>query len=129
MDYSWAASQGDWQLSEATMKPRSNAVQWQRPHTRLGWWSLRLAALFIVLFVINSALFIPLLGQSTANPWWQHALLPFYGIFMLLCGLAAGVSAMLAVTRQHERSWLVWLTLLPAAFVLFLLLGEFLVPH
>ena len=111
------------------MKTLSNAVQWQRPHTPLGWWSLRLATLFVVLFVINSALLIPLLGQSDANPWWQHALLPFYGIFMLLCGLAAGVSALFAVTRQHERSWLVWLTLLPAAFVLFLLLGEFLIPH
>jgi hypothetical protein len=31
--------------------------------------------------------------------------------------------------RQHERSWLVWLTILPGLFVLFLVLGEFLVPH
>lgn len=110
------------------MKALSNTVQWQRPHTRLGWWSLRLAALFVVLFVINSAVFMPL-SQYPANEWWMHTYLPFYGIFMLLCGLAAGVSALLAVTRAHERSWLVWLTLLPAAFVLFLLLGEFLAPH
>ncbi|RJP47267.1 MAG: hypothetical protein C4583_16830 [Anaerolineaceae bacterium] len=53
---------------------------------------------------------------------------PVYGIFMLLCGLAAGIVGLIAITRQHERSWLVWLTLLPGAFVLFLLLGEFLVP-
>lgn len=35
------------------MKILSNAVQWQRLHTRLGWWSLRLAARFVLLFVIN----------------------------------------------------------------------------
>jgi len=35
----------------------------------------------------------------------------------------------IAVIRRHERSWLVWLTMLPGLFVLFLVLGEFLVPH
>ena len=37
---------------------------------------------------------------------------------MLTCGLAAGVTAD-AVVRQDERSWLVFLPLLPAFFVLF----------
>jgi hypothetical protein len=32
------------------------------------------------------------------------------------------------IIRQGERSLLVWLTILPGAFVLFLLLGEFLRP-
>lgn len=53
MGYLWAASQRDWQLAAVKVKTRSNAVQWQHPHTRLGGWSLRLAALFVVLFVIN----------------------------------------------------------------------------
>ena len=53
---------------------------------------------------------------------------PIYGIIMLLCGLAAGVVALIAIIKQHERSWLVWIALLAGAFVLFLLLGEFLVP-
>jgi hypothetical protein len=56
-------------------------------------------------------------------------LLPFYGILMLLCGLVAGIVGGPAVIRQHERSWLVWLTLLPGLLVLLLLLGEFLYPH
>lgn len=42
---------------------------------------------------------------------------------MMLCGLAAGVVGLVAVIRQRELSWLVWLT----AF--FMLLGEFLLPH
>lgn len=48
---------------------------------------------------------------------------------MLLCGLSSGITGMLAITRQHERSWLVWITLLPSLFVIFLLVGEFLFPH
>ena len=52
-----------------------------------------------------------------------------YGIFMMLCGLAPGVIGLIAVFRRHERSWMVWLTILPGAFVVFFLLGEFLVPH
>jgi hypothetical protein len=82
-------------------------------------------AAFVAMFVINSAVFMRLPGNAP----WQHRVLPFYGILMMLCGLAAGVIGLIAIIRKHERSWLVWLALLPGAFVLFLLLGEFLVPH
>ena len=95
------------------------------PSTRLGWWSVALAGVFVGLFIINSAVFM----QLTTNAPWQQTLLPFYGIFMLLCGLAAGIVGLIAVIWRHERSWLVWLTMLPGLFVIFLLLGEFLVPH
>lgn len=84
--------------------------------------------MFVVLFIINSVVFMQL-AQIGYDAWWQHALLPFYGIFMLPCGFAAGVSRLIAIVRKHEWSWLVWLTVLPGAFVLFLVLGEFFVPH
>jgi hypothetical protein len=48
---------------------------------------------------------------------------------MMLCGLAAGIVGLIAVIQKRERSWLVWLTIPPGAFVLFFALGEFLVPH
>ena len=48
---------------------------------------------------------------------------------MLLCGLSSGVVGLIAVLRRHERSALVWFTVLPGLFVLFLLIGEVLVPH
>jgi hypothetical protein len=100
----------------------------QRPGTRLGWWAVGLLAAFFVMFLINSFVFIPT-SQGASNPWWRQALLPFYGILMMLCGLASGVVGLIVVIKEHERSWLIWLTILPAAFVVFLLLGEFLVPH
>lgn len=65
----------------------------------------------------------------STNSLWQQYLLPFYGIFMLLCALAGGICGLIALIRQHERSWLVWLTILPGAFIVVFLLGEFLVPH
>ena len=109
------------------MTTRSSSF-WRRPGTRLGWWAVRLAAAFVAMFIINSVVFMPA-SQYPSNDWWMQTLLPFYGIFMLLCGLSAGVVGLIAVIRKHERSCLVWLTILPLAFVLFLLLGEFLVPH
>jgi len=72
---------------------------------------------------INAAVFMRLPEAP-----WQPIVGPFYGIAMLTCGLAAGVTAALAVVRQGERSWLVFLPLLPALFVLFLVVGEFLGP-
>ena len=39
------------------------------------------------------------------------------------------MGGLIAVIRQNERSWLVWLTLLPGVLVLFLLLGEILFRH
>jgi hypothetical protein len=95
------------------------------PSSRLGWWSGALEATFAVLFMINSFM----LMSSTVEPQWMQSVLPFYGILMLLCGLAAGVLGLIAVMRRNERSWLVWLAMLPGLFVLFLLLGEIVVPH
>jgi len=39
------------------------------------------------------------------------------------------VIGLVALVKNRERSWMVWLTVLPGAFLIFFLLGEFLVPH
>ena len=95
-----------------------------RPVTRMGWWSVGLGVTFLLFWNINSTVFMP----ATVVAPWRQVILPFYGIFMLLCGLAAGVLGLIAVIRG-ERSWLVWLTILPGLFVVFFILGEVLVPH
>lgn len=96
-----------------------------RPRTRLGRWAVALAAVFAILFFINSFVFMPMTVEGT----WRQVVFPFYGIAMLLCGLAAGIVGLIAVIRRRERSWLVWLSLLPGLLVLTLVLGEFLAPH
>jgi hypothetical protein len=107
----------------------AGSLFWSRPGTRLGRWAVVLAGIFVLMFVINSIVFIPVFGQGPSPALWLRTLLASYGILLMLCGLSAGVVGLLAVIRQHERSWLVWLAILPLAFVVFFLLGEFLVPH
>jgi hypothetical protein len=99
-----------------------------RPSTRLGWWAVGLFGLFVILFVINALLFIPA-SQGVSSPEWVIFFLPIFGIIMALCTLAAGLAGVMAVIKKHERSWLVWLTIIPAVFFLLLLLFELLVPH
>jgi hypothetical protein len=90
------------------------------PCTRLGWWSIGLGATFEILWI----LFKPI---STIAPWMQ-GVLPYYSKFMLLCGLAAILVALIAAIKHHERSWLIWLAILPGLFVLLSILIEFIFP-
>ena len=106
------------------MKTASSPLS-DKPQTRLGWWAIWLAAVFVIMFLINSFVFMP----TSSDAPWRHVILPFYGIAMLLCGLASGIIGWIAVIRNHERSWLVLLTLLPGLWVVFMLVGEFLFPH
>jgi hypothetical protein len=70
------------------------------PGTRLGWYSVGLAATFVILFVINSAVFLPAPGVLP----WREA---FVGIVLLLCAIGGGICALIALIRRHERSALV----------------------
>lgn len=80
------------------------------PRTQHGWLSVGLAAASIILTLA-----------------WS--LLPGGGWLGFICGLVGGIIAMIAVTRQQERSILVFLSILPLFWVLMFFLGEFLIPH
>ena len=95
------------------------------PSTLLGWWSAGLGVLFTLLWVFNLAVIVPISDTSPV----RSTFLIFYGIFMLLCGLAAGILGLIAIIRRAERSCFVWLTILPLLLVLFFLLGELLGQH
>src|SRR4030067_3510813 len=88
----------------------------EKPHTKRGRWAVGLGILFVVLFLINSFVFMP----TSSDAPWRQVVLPFYGIFMLLCGLAAGVVGLIAVIRQQERSRLGMRVILPRRVVLFI---------
>ena len=82
----------------------------RRPNSRLGWWAVGLAAASILLILAWSVL--------PGGAW-----------LAFICGFAGGVLALVAVIRQHERSWLVFFSILPLFWVLVFILGELLVPH
>jgi hypothetical protein len=46
-----------------------------------------------------------------------------------LCGLVGGIIALIAIIRQNERSWLVFLSILPMVNMFVFILAEFLIPH
>ena len=100
------------------------------PTTKLGRWSMWLAVAFIVMFAINSV-FIGAFGTSTneAVDAFSRTVMPFYGIGLLMVGVSAGAIGLISIIKDHERSWVAWATLLPLAFVLVLLIGEFTTPH
>ena len=107
--------------TDQTKKHRS--LVW--PVTRLGWWAIGLMALYALLAILNTAVFM----RVTFSEQVTRTVLPFYGIFMLLCGLAGAIIALVAIIRKKERAILVWICLLPGLFVLFLVFGELLFPH
>lgn len=113
---------------------RSKGKFFSRPATRLGWWAFGLFAAFVVLFFLINPLimyvtnFTALLPTMEEAPWLQ-AILIFFGFFMILCGLISCLAGVIGLIRNRERSWMVWLAILPGAFLIFFLLGEFLVPH
>ena len=112
-------------MVEGAGPTRGGGGVFSAPSTKLGRWSSGLAGVFVVMFLINSFVFM----QGSSEAAWLRVILITYGIAMLLCGLAAGITGLIAVIRRHERSWLVWLAMLPMLLVLFLLIGEFAVPH
>jgi hypothetical protein len=64
---------------------------WRRvlsmPRTRLGRWSVGLAATFLILFIINQAVFIP---SAVVVPW-RHVLLRCTGSRCYFAGSLAGL--------------------------------------
>jgi hypothetical protein len=82
------------------------------PRTKLGWWTVGLGLLFVVLFLAVS-----------------NSLIPFPGSLTIAIGVAAGTLDFLAIFWKQERSWLIWLMLVPGLFAIMFAMGEILSPH
>jgi len=107
------------------MTSQSSSSILQLPSTKPGWWAVGLAVAYAGMGIINTFVFMRLPEDVS----WRQTILPYYGILMMLCGVSAGVVALIAVIRNRERSWLVWLTIVQWVFTLALLVGEFLIAH
>jgi hypothetical protein len=82
------------------------------PHARLGWWAVGLSVLFTVLFLTVS-----------------NRIIHFSGLLTMALGVVAGILTLVALIWKRERSWLVWLMLLPGLFAIVFVAGEILFPH
>jgi hypothetical protein len=92
------------------------------PKSIIGKWSVGLVAAFILLSVLSSVL----TGLGGVGPGIVGPIITFaFGI----SGIAALVTGLISVTKNKERSILVFLALVVGFFTLVFFLGEFLVPH
>lgn len=92
----------------------------QHPATRTGWWSGLLAILAMGMLILNNVGLNPfneMIGQ------WQSILVAAFDLIMLGSLLAAIVLGIIAVTRKRERSWLVWLFMIPVTFLVILMIA------
>ena len=95
----------------------------KRPSTRLGWGAVGIAVACVVLIIITATMVM----NTQVNEAGPQSAAPNMGIPIVFFGLAAGIVGLIAVIRQHERSWLVWLALLPGIVSIVLLIRDLLV--
>jgi hypothetical protein len=104
---------------------KEKSLFWQRPKSKLGWWAVGLGLSYLVFYIADMII----IGMRSSLPGTNRVVMMNFGFVMLLLGLAAGVVALIAILKKRERSWAVWLALLPGISCLLLLIGEFVVPH
>ena len=98
---------------------------WKFPRTRLGWWA---GGAFMIHTVMN---YLVPVGINLIPDEWRsdNVSLISFGVLIFVFGLAAGVLGLISLIRNYEKSFLVWLAVVAGLFSLFLLVGEFLIPH
>jgi tellurite resistance protein TehA-like permease len=96
------------------------------PTTTLGKWSIGLVIVFFLFFVVF--LIEAKSGLLGGDTWtWDWPAIP-----ILLAGVSAVsalVTGIIGIVKSRERSVLVFMSAALGLFVLFFVLGEFLVPH
>jgi hypothetical protein len=86
----------------------------------MGKLSGALALNSLVLFVVEDIALQPAVGQMA--PWLQ-TLVADLVVATLLGWFAAGVIAIIAIVQERERSWLVFLSTIPIASALVLIVA------
>lgn len=107
------------------MASRSKPSFWRLPVTKSGWWAVALAIVYTLMGIVYMVVVLRL----PANAPGTSTVVPNFVPLMMVFGLAAGVVGLIALIRNHERSWLAWLSILPGVTVLVLLLGDLLLTH
>ena len=97
-------------------KTQPDRPLWRRimrlPGTRLGWWSVALAATYLVFFL----LILPTLSGKVS--WGQTAALLIV-MARPLCAWAAGIAGLAALVEMRESSIMVWIAMVPALYFLY----------
>ncbi len=97
------------------------------PKTILGKWSVWL----IVLFVIFLSIFYVLVGngQKGGDTFFSNLWLATPVFIAGLSAITAFITGLLAVIKNQERSFLVYIATILGFLVLLFIFGEFAFPH
>lgn len=96
------------------------------PRSRLGWWSIGLAALFLGLFV---AWLLYVLANRIPRPTFLSD--PLHACLILgaaAAGISGGIAGVQALVTKRERSWMILLSVLLGAFVVYLVIAKLINP-
>ena len=102
---------------------------WRRflslPKTHLGWGSVGLSGVSVVLLIFAPVV-IAVHEDRVEWMYWAFDWIVVQILMMFLYGLAGVVVGLIAVLIRRERSWLVWLAMVlgPASFFLLVVLRE-----
>ena len=92
------------------------------PRSRLGWWSIGLAVLFVGLFV---AWLLYVQATPIARPTFFSD--PLHACLLLgaaAAGITGAIVGVLALVAKRERSFMILLSVLLGAFVLYWTIGS-----
>lgn len=93
-------------------KPKRSRF-FQRPGTKTGWWAAGLTILSIVMLTINNLGLNPFEKLMDVNP----IPLRIYDFIMMGSLLGGIILGIIALTSKRERSWMIWLFMIPLLFI------------
>ena len=104
------------------------------PKTKLGRWSLGLAATMPVLFLIGTSLTNSLYesvpsGRTILEDITLRPVLALTMLAAMISGISAFIIGLIAIIKQKERALLVYVATSVGAFLAVFLLGELVFPH
>jgi hypothetical protein len=117
---------------DMTVKPTSRGRFHFGPTTRQGRWAVWLALVGFVVFLVGT----PVIGLLAAAPIPSPLFEVLIGVNVVVLGfgsigafVAAGVLALFAILRRHERGVSVFLAVVPLLLLLAFVVLEFAFPH
>ena len=106
----------------------------EKPRTKTAWWAMGLGLSSILIFPflgIFTAVIRPIIDKASSEN--VGAVVGFGSIYVTLILLVSALITGVLAFNKGERSWVLWLGFVPAilvgAFLVFMIIGEFIFPH
>lgn len=97
------------------------------PRTKLGKWSVGLLGAFIFFIVLLNVLIAT--GQRGGDTFFSNTALTIPLLLAGAGGIGGFVVGLMAIIKQRERGWLVYIAVVIGAFVTMFAGGELFFPH